>query len=170
MPESGEDFDIEGLDEVIHGRLRLGVMAYLSSAESADFTTLKVKLGVTDGNLSVHVSKLDEAGYVAINKRFVGKKPQTTISITPAGRAAFAYFDKGNMATIGRSAAVAEIGKIHISGWLAWIAWLTVHLTFLVSFRSKISVLIQWMYSYFTYKRGARVITGIEGGPPAHSA
>jgi DNA-binding MarR family transcriptional regulator len=67
-------------------------MAYLSSAGSADFSTLKAKLGVTDGNLSVHVSKLEEAGYVAIDKRFVGKKPQTTISLTTAGRAAFAAY------------------------------------------------------------------------------
>jgi NADH dehydrogenase len=89
---------------------------------------------------------------------------------SPSGRAAFAYFDKGTMATIGRSSAVAEIGNFHFSGWPAWIAWLGVHLMFLVSFRSKLSVLIQWTYSYFTYKRGARVITGATGGPPSHSA
>jgi NADH dehydrogenase len=88
----------------------------------------------------------------------------------PAGREAFAYHDKGTMATIGRSAAVAEIGRFHFSGFPAWIAWLAVHLMFLVSFRSKLSVLIQWTYSYFTYKRGARVITGVAGGPPSHSA
>ena len=74
------------------------------------------------------------------------------------------------MATIGRSAAVAEIGRFHFSGFPAWIAWLVVHLLFIVSFRSKLSVLLQWTYSYFTYKRGARVITGVAGGPPAHSA
>ena len=74
------------------------------------------------------------------------------------------------MATIGRSSAVADIGGFHISGWLAWISWQTIHLTFLVSCRSKLSVLIQWTYSYFTYKRGARVITGAAGGPPSHSA
>ncbi len=89
---------------------------------------------------------------------------------SPAGRAAFSFFDKGTMATIGRSAAVAEIGKFHFSGFLAWIAWLTVHVTFLVSFRSKLSVLMEWTYSYFTYTRGARVITGAGGGPPSHSA
>ena len=88
----------------------------------------------------------------------------------PAGREAFAYYDKGTMATIGRSSAVADIGKFHFSGFPAWIAWLGVHLMFLVSFRSKLSVLLQWTYSYFTYKRGARVITGVAGGPPSHSA
>lgn len=93
-----DDFDIAAIDDVIHGRVRLGVMAYLSSAESADFSTLKAKLAVTDGNLSVHVSKLEEAGYVAIDKRFVGKKPQTTISVTPTGRAAFAAY----LAAIGK--------------------------------------------------------------------
>jgi len=89
---------------------------------------------------------------------------------SPAGRAAFAYRDKGSMATIGRSAAVAEIGEFKFSGFPAWVAWLAIHLIFLVGFRSKISVLIQWIYSYFTYRRGARVISGVSGGPPAHSA
>ena len=83
------DFDIERIDEVIHGRLRLGVMAYLSSGGTADFNELKTRLQATDGNLSVHLRKLEEAGYVAIDKSFVGKKPLTRISLTDAGRAAF---------------------------------------------------------------------------------
>ncbi len=85
-------------------------------------------------------------------------------------REAFAYWDKGTMATIGRSKAVAQVGKLHFSGYLAWITWLFVHLIFLVGFRSKISVFMQWTYSYLTYKRGARIITGVSGGPPAGSA
>ncbi|WP_293904680.1 transcriptional regulator [Phenylobacterium sp.] len=84
-----DDFDIDGIDEVIHGRLRLGVMAYLSSAEAADFNALKARLQATDGNLSVHLRKLEDAGYVAIDKRFVGKKPLTTITLTEPGRTAF---------------------------------------------------------------------------------
>jgi DNA-binding MarR family transcriptional regulator len=84
-----DDFDIAGLDEVIHGRLRLGVMAYLSSAGSADFNALKARLAATDGNLSVHLRKLEEAGYVAIDKSFVGKKPLTRVSLTEQGRIAF---------------------------------------------------------------------------------
>lgn len=84
-----DDFDIAGIDEVIHGRLRLGVMAFLSGAGSAEFNTLKARLQATDGNLSVHLRKLEEAGYVAIDKRFAGKKPLTTVSLTDAGRAAF---------------------------------------------------------------------------------
>ncbi len=72
----------------------------------------------------------------------------------------FNYFDKGSLATIGRSAAVGQFGKIHISGFLAWLAWLTVHIFFLIGFRNRILVLIQWAWSYFTYERGAQLITG----------
>jgi NADH dehydrogenase len=77
-----------------------------------------------------------------------------------AVRPPFKYWDKGTMATIGRSAAVAEIGKFHISGFFAWLAWLMIHLLFLVGFRNKIAVLFQWSYSYATYKRGARIVFG----------
>ena len=68
--------------------------------------------------------------------------------------------DKGTLATIGRAAAVAEFGKIHVSGFLAWLAWLFVHIFFLIGFRNRVIVLIQWAWSYFTYERGARLITG----------
>jgi NADH:ubiquinone reductase (H+-translocating) len=78
-----------------------------------------------------------------------------------ATRRPFRYRDKGTMATIGRSAAVAEIKGMEFSGFPAWMAWLLVHLVFLVGFRNKISVLIEWAYSYLTYKRGARIITGL---------
>ena len=88
----------------------------------------------------------------------------------PGERAVFVYRDKGSMATIGRSAAVAFIGGRKLSGYPAWIAWLAVHLLFLVGFRSKFSVLMQWAYSYFTYKRGARIITGVSGEKSASSA
>jgi NADH dehydrogenase len=74
-------------------------------------------------------------------------------------RAKFKYWDKGSMATIGRSKAVAVVGKIKLTGFIAWMAWLSLHLVFLIGFRNKLIVLIQWVYSYFTYKRGARIIT-----------
>ena len=74
-------------------------------------------------------------------------------------RAKFKYWDKGSMATIGRSKAVAVVGKIKLTGFVAWMAWLSLHLVFLIGFRNKLIVLIQWVYSYFTYKRGARIIT-----------
>jgi len=78
-------------------------------------------------------------------------------------RSPFAYWDKGTMATIGRSAAVAMIGPVKFSGILAWLSWLFVHLIFLIGFKNKFTVIVQWTYSYLTYKRGARLITG----PPA---
>ena len=90
----GDDFNIEAIDDVIHGRLRLGVMAFLSTAGSADFPLLKSRLQATDGNLSVQLRKLEEAGYVLIEKAFVGKKPQTTVTLTDIGRAAYiGYLD-----------------------------------------------------------------------------
>ncbi len=75
-------------------------------------------------------------------------------------RPPFHYHDKGSLATIGRSAAIAEFGKIHISGFIAWLAWLFVHIFFLIGFRNRVLVFIQWAWSYFTYERGARLITG----------
>jgi NADH dehydrogenase len=72
----------------------------------------------------------------------------------------FHYLDKGILATIGRASAVAQIRKLHISGYPAWLAWLFVHIFFLIGFRNRIIVLIQWAWSYLTYQRGARLITG----------
>ncbi len=81
--------DIGKIDDVIHGRLRLGVMAYLASAEVADFTELKNALEVTQGNLSIQLRKLEEAGYVQIEKSFLNRKPLTQVRLTPQGRQAF---------------------------------------------------------------------------------
>ena len=87
-------FDIGSIDDVIHGRLRLGVMAYLASAEVADFNELKSVLQATQGNLSVHLRKLEEAGYVEIEKAFRERKPLTRVRLTEKGRAAFkTYLD-----------------------------------------------------------------------------
>lgn len=82
--------------------------------------------------------------------------------LAPARRPAFRYRDKGSMATIGRSRAVAQVGKLRFSGFVAWMAWLGVHLVFLIDFRNRIAVLLQWFYSYVNYKRGARIITGLD--------
>jgi len=75
----------------------------------------------------------------------------------------FRYHDKGSLATIGRAAAVAQFGKsgkFHLSGYFAWLAWLFVHILFLIGFRNRLIVMIQWAWSYLTYERGARLITG----------
>jgi NADH dehydrogenase len=77
-----------------------------------------------------------------------------------ATRQEFHYVDKGSLATIGRAAAVAQFRKLHISGYFAWLAWLFVHILFLIGFRNRLIVLIQWAWSYITYERGARLITG----------
>ncbi len=82
-------FDIGQIDDVIHGRMRLGIMAYLADAEAADFNELKALLQATQGNLSVHLRKLEEADYIAIEKSFLNRKPLTRARITAKGRAAF---------------------------------------------------------------------------------
>jgi NADH:quinone reductase (non-electrogenic) len=75
-------------------------------------------------------------------------------------RERFHYWDKGSLATIGRNAAIAQFGKIHISGFIAWLSWLFIHIFFLIGFRNRLLVFIQWFWSYVTYERAARLITG----------
>jgi NADH dehydrogenase len=79
---------------------------------------------------------------------------------TTSSRPSFHYWDKGSLATIGRAAAIAQFGKIHISGFIAWLSWLFVHIFFLIGFRNRLLVFIDWAWSYFTYERSARLITG----------
>ena len=87
------NFDHKEINDVIHGRVRLAIMSYLASHDEAecdiDFTHLKKRINLSDGNLSVHMSKLEEAGYLEITKQFKGKRPQTLCKITENGRAAF---------------------------------------------------------------------------------
>jgi DNA-binding MarR family transcriptional regulator len=85
-------FDIGEINDVIHGRMRLGVMAYLADAEVADFNELKAALNATQGNLSIHLRKLEDAGYIAIEKSFLGRKPLTQARLTEPGRKAFAAY------------------------------------------------------------------------------
>lgn len=98
-----------------------------------------------------HVAKIIEAE-LSSGRKFVQRQ-------------AFKYWDKGTMATIGRSAAVALVGKIKLSGLIAWLAWLFIHLIFLVGFRNRTAVLFNWAYSYFSYKRSARIITYLPPEP-----
>jgi NADH dehydrogenase len=95
-----------------------------------------------------------------------GKHVARQIKILLAGgwTQRFEYFDKGTMATIGRNKAVADAGFLRFSGFIAWLAWLFIHVLFLVGFRNKLLVLANWAYAYFTYGRGARLITGRNWG------
>ena len=88
----------------------------------------------------------------------------------PRSRSRFYYWDKGSMATIGRNRAVADLNVIHFSGFPAWLAWLFIHVLFLVGFRNRIAVLLQWAWAYVTFNKGARLITRnfqAEQRPPA---
>lgn len=87
-------FDIGKIDEVIHGRLRLGIMTYLANADVASFVELRKTLDATQGNLSIQLRKLEEAGFVKIEKQFAGRKPLTTVRLTSAGRKAFSAYLK----------------------------------------------------------------------------
>ncbi len=80
------DFDYQQIDDTLHSRIRLAVVAALVSVEQADFNFLKEMVKTTDGNLSTHIRKLEEAGYVSSKKKFVQKKPKTTYKITDKGR------------------------------------------------------------------------------------
>jgi NADH dehydrogenase len=97
----------------------------------------------------------------------MGDYTARTIMCDLAGRPrrAFHYWDKGQLAVIGRGRAVADIWKLHFSGFIAWLVWTFVHIFFLIGFRNRILVMIQWAWSYLTYGRGARLIT--RDGKPA---
>jgi NADH dehydrogenase len=90
--------------------------------------------------------------------RYVAR--QVSADMSGRERKDFHYVDKGSLATIGRAAAVAQFGKVHISGLLAWLSWLFIHILFLIGFRNRLLVMVQWAWSYFTYERSARLITG----------
>ncbi len=81
-------------------------------------------------------------------------------------RKKFRYFNKGDLATIGRSRAIADFGRVKFTGWLAWVLWLFVHIMYLVGFRNRIVVFIEWAYAYFTNQAGVRLITDVERYKP----
>src|SRR5438132_3865306 len=91
-----------------------------------------------------------------------GKHAVNNILLAIAGKPMrpFHYWDKGSLATIGRAAAVADFGRFHISGFAAWFSWLAIHIFFLIGFRNRVLVILQWAWAYLTYQRGARLITG----------
>jgi DNA-binding transcriptional ArsR family regulator len=86
------DFDHTQLDDIIHSRIRLAIMAVLVGVEEAEFTFLRDKVNATDGNLSIHLKRLDEAGYVAAHKKFVDRKPLSSYKLTARGRKAFELY------------------------------------------------------------------------------
>ncbi len=94
---------------------------------------------------------------VAIQQgRFVAETVRRDLAGKP--REAFRFVDKGQMATIGRSRAIVEIGRLRFSGWFAWVTWLVVHVYFLVGFKNRLLVVLHWAWSYVTFRRGARLI------------
>ena len=102
----------------------------------------------------------------------MGQYTARTISGDLAGRPRrpFSYWDKGQLAVIGRGHAVADIWKLHFGGFLAWLIWAFVHIFFLIGFRNRVLVMLQWGWSYFTYERGARLITWPWSGRPGEPA
>jgi NADH dehydrogenase len=80
-------------------------------------------------------------------------------------RRSFRYKNKGSLATIGRARAVADFGWLRFSGFPAWISWLAIHIFYLIGFRNRLFVLASWAWSYLTFKRGARIITGVPPPP-----
>jgi NADH dehydrogenase len=101
----------------------------------------------------------------------MGEYAARTIAGDRAGRPrrAFKYWDKGQLAVVGRGRAVADIGRFHFGGFIAWLTWIFVHIFFLIGFRNRVLVLIQWAWSYFTYGVGARIITQDVHLPPVRS-
>ncbi len=89
------EFDYQQLDDIIHSRIRLAIISVLISVEEAEFNFLKEKVNTTDGNLSVHIRKLEEAEYVSVRKEFVDRKPKTVYSLSSKGKKAFeAYVER----------------------------------------------------------------------------
>lgn len=97
MPELPE------LNPVIHGKLRLALLSLLAGVDEAEFTWLRARTGSTDGNLGAQLMKLEEAGYVTVEKRFVARKPQTLYRMTAAGRAALAEYVAALKELLGES-------------------------------------------------------------------
>ena len=89
------------LDPVIHSQIRLAVLSLLVGADEAELTFLREQTGATDGNLSIHLLKLEEAGYIAVDKSFVGRKPRSAYRLTPKGRKAFAQYVQNLKALLG---------------------------------------------------------------------
>ncbi len=116
------------------------------------------------GDLASFPTPLPGVAQVAIQGgRFAAKA--ILGSIDKQSRPEFVYDDKGNMATIGRASGLAQIGRLQLSGFLGWLGWLLVHLVFLIGFRNRLQVLVEWAWAWFTFQRGARLILGANALP-----
>jgi NADH dehydrogenase len=119
------------------------------------------------GDLALLASHQPPIPGVAPAAKQMGRHAARNILESLAGRPPrpYRYRDYGQLATIGRSSAVAMFGRVHIWGWLAWVAWLTAHIYFLIGFRNRLVVLIDWAWAYWTFERSARIVIG-EGRRP----
>jgi DNA-binding transcriptional ArsR family regulator len=107
MPELPDQLPdrLPDLDPVVHGKMRLALLSLLSGVEVAEFIWLRAQTGSTDGNLGAHLLKLEEAGYVAVEKKFVSRKPMTLYRMTEAGRAALERYIASLKALLGTALA-----------------------------------------------------------------
>lgn len=141
------------------GRVKVGADCALPDHPEVfaigDMAALRDKHGVDVPGLCP--AAIQQGKYVAsvIRAELRGKK-----------REPFSYLDKGTMATVGRKRAIAQMGKLELAGFLAWLAWMAVHVFFLIGFRNRFVVMFNWMWQYFTWKRGARLITTHTGVSP----
>lgn len=132
----------------VPGHSEIFVIGDMAAAKSHD--TGKPVPGVAQGGLQMgaHVGEI------------IAAETSTTGGINAATREPFSYWDKGNMAVIGKNKAVAQVGRLHLGGFLAWLMWGGVHVLFLVNYRNRIQVLISWFWNWFLNARDARLITG----------
>ncbi len=139
-----------GADLTLAGHAEIFVIGDLAYVEAGDGSALP----------GVAQTAMQQGGYAArtIERRIAGRPPL----------GAFHYRDKGRLAVIGRAAAVADIAGVRLSGLLAWLIWLFVHLMYIVEFSNRLLVFVQWGFLYITFNRGARLITG--PGDDVHSA
>ena len=140
---------IVGADLTIPGHPEVFVAGDMAAATSAD--TGRPVPGVAQGGIQM--------GHFA--GRTIAREVEGGSS--PTARAPFVYHDKGSLAVIGKAKAVAQIGRIQVGGFLAWLLWCVAHIYFLIGFRNRAIVALHWAWNYITFQRGTRLITGLSG-------
>ncbi|HEU5403012.1 MAG TPA: FAD-dependent oxidoreductase, partial [Terriglobales bacterium] len=127
----------------------LAIPGYPNVFVIGDLASVKQKNGAIVPGVAPAAIQMGEFAAKTISNDLKGKPRQP-----------FRYWDKGSLATIGRAAAVADFHRFHLSGFLAWLSWLFVHIFFLIGFKNRVLVMLEWAWSYFTFQRSARLITG----------